>query len=101
MSGFVLLGAALFIMVVCIVLCVAYISYKFKEARRSVRLIDADFPFNVDGISKKQIKNDEDLYNKPTSDARLLMSMFYTSSDMEGLRRKASPNRLPKGRNKV
>lgn len=101
MSGISFLIAALLITAFSILLCIVYISYRVKEARESVRLIDADFPFKVRGISKKTIKGDEDLYDRPSSNARLATKMFYTADDIESLRRKASPTRLPKGRNKI
>lgn len=101
MNGLAFLTAALVITVINICFCIVYISYKIKEARESVHLLDADFPFSAEKFDKKCVKNNGDLFDRPTSDTRLTMQMFYSADDIENLRKKASPTKLPKGRNKI
>lgn len=101
MSGFSFLSAALCITVLCVVFCIAYISYNIKESRSSVRLLDAKLPFSAEKLTEKVINRNVDIYDRPTSDARLTLRLFYAADDLEELRRQASPNKLPKGRNKI
>lgn len=98
MNGFSFLLISLLITGLSILLCITYISNKVKEAYQSTRLLDAEFPCDIESFSKKTVKKYEDLYNRSTSDPRLTAGLFYTKNDLESLSRKASPSRLPKGR---
>ncbi len=101
MTGFSFLLIALLITGLSILLCIAYISNKVKEASQSVRLLDADFPCNIGSMSKKSAKKYEEFYNRSSSDPRLAAGLIYSKDDIEALDRKASPNRFPKGRYNV
>ena len=46
----------------------------------------------------KNVKKLEDFYNRPASEARFAMGLFYSDENVNALRRKTSPIKLPKGR---
>lgn len=96
--GFSFLLASVIITGVCILICIVYMSYKISEAWRSSRLIDADFPSTTKHLTKRNIQKLEDFYNRPTSDTRFAMGLFYSDENINSLRRKTSPMKLPKGR---
>lgn len=83
----------------CILFCVLYSAYKITESRGLDTLMEADFPISTKKITKKKIYEYEDFYSQATSDARVAAGCFYSDSNIESLRRKYSPQKLPKGRN--
>lgn len=101
MNPFNLLLAAAIITSFCILVSIVYVSTKIKEASHSVRLLDAEFPDMDDSVTKEAMNDFEDFYIRSTSDARLTMGLFYSDNEVETLRRKYSPLKLPKGRYKV
>ena len=96
--GFSFLLASVIITGVCILICIVYMSYKISEAWHSMRLIDAEFPSTTKHLTKKNVKKLEDFYNRPASEARFAMGLFYSDENVNALRRKTSPIKLPKGR---
>ena len=96
--GFSFLMDSVIITGVCILICIVYMSYKISEAWHSTRLIDAEFPSTTKHLTKKNVKKLEDFYNRPASEARFAMGLFYSDENVNALRRKTSPIKLPKGR---
>lgn len=82
----------------CILICIVHISYKIAEARRSPGLMDTEFPVSTGYITKKSVRSNEDVYTRATSNTRIAMGYFYSDSDIESLRRRNPPQKLPKGR---
>lgn len=101
MNPFLFLLAASIITGICILACIIYIFTQIKESSRTVKLIDATFPDMNINIDKKDIKDFEDFYIRSTSEPRQTLGLFYSDDDVETLRRKYSPLKLPKGRYKV
>ena len=96
--AFTLLWISGFIMGACIVLSVLYSAYKITESKTADTLMEAEFPFSSGNITKKKVYEFEDFYSRPTSDVRIAMGRFYSDDKVESLRRKNSPQKLPKGR---
>lgn len=96
--GFSFLLASVIITGICILICIVYMSYKISEAWHSSRLIDADFPSTTRHLTRKNIKKLEDFYNRPASEARFAMGLFCSDENVNNMRRKTSPTKLPKGR---
>lgn len=82
----------------CILICIVYISYKISQACHTTTLMDADFPSDTKRLNKKSVKKLEDHYNRPTSDTRHTIGLFYSDDDIDILRKKTSPQKFPKGR---
>lgn len=81
-------------------ICIVYISYKVSESFRKTTLMDAKFPETAGYFDKKDFAKNAEAYFRPTSDARIAMGSMYTEERVEQLRRKASPQKFPKGRYK-
>lgn len=96
--GFSFLLASVIITGVCILICIVYMSYKISEACHSSRLIDADFPSTTKHLTKRNVQKFEDLYNRSTSETRFAAGLFYSDENINAMRRKTSPMKLPKGR---
>ena len=96
--AFTLLWISGFIMGVCLVFSVLYSAYKITESKTVDTLMEAEFPFSTGNITKKKIYEFEDFYSRPTSDTRIAIGCFYSDDNVESLRRKNSPQKLPKGR---
>lgn len=96
MSGFAYLTAAAIITAFSTLLCIVYITNKFKEAKEMPRLMDVDFPCGAGEINKQTYEDYLDMYTRVSSDARLALGMFYQKNKIESLRHKSDPEEFPK-----
>ncbi|HIV85294.1 MAG TPA: hypothetical protein H9900_00620 [Candidatus Monoglobus merdigallinarum] len=87
--------AAGIILGLCVLFCIAYVSYKIKEVYSNTGLLDARFPSFSRKFSPRDVERLHDVYQKTASDARMSLGCFYTESRIESLRKKSSPHRLP------
>ena len=82
----------------CIFFNILYSAYKITEAKSSEKIMDVPFPVSTERINKKTVSSHADLYQRTSSNARMAMGNFYSDNNIETMRKKSSPQNLPKGR---